>query len=107
MAKGLAFLGLQDAARKRRMPSQTLGSWTGATVSLDGIVVQKGVTKERWEKVKSKIRCIANEIGLSDDLPQIPLESCQKLQKKMEGPRKESCILKLQNPVWAFWFMCQ
>ena len=63
MAKGLAFLGLQDAARKRRMPSQTPGAWAGATVSSDGTVVRKGVTKERWEKLKMKVRWIASEIG--------------------------------------------
>ena len=52
MAKGLAFLELQDTARKRRMPSQTPGAWAGATVPSDGSVVRKGVTKERWEKSK-------------------------------------------------------
>ena len=67
MSKGLAFLGLQDAARKRRMPSQTPGAWAGATVSSDGMVVRKGVTKERWDKVKSKVRWIASEIRLKDE----------------------------------------
>ena len=62
MARGLAFLGLQDAARKMRMPSQTPGAWAGVTVSSDGTVIRKGVTKERWEKLKSKIRWIANKI---------------------------------------------
>ena len=68
MAKGLSFLGLQDAARKRRKPSQTPGAWAGATVSSNGDVVRKGVTKERWEKVKLKVRWIADQIGLSDSL---------------------------------------
>ena len=67
MAKGLVFLGLQDAAQKRRMLSQIQGAWAGATVSLDRSVVRKGVTKERWEEVKSKIRWIANEFGLRDE----------------------------------------
>ena len=66
MGKGLSFLGLQDAARKRRKPSQTPGAWAGATVSSEGDVVKKGVTKERWEKVKLKVRWIADQIGLSD-----------------------------------------
>ena len=56
MAKGLAFLELQDTARKRRMPSQTPGAWAGVTVSLDGTVLRKGMAKERGEKVKSKIQ---------------------------------------------------
>ena len=66
MGKGLSFLGLQDAARKRRKPSQTPGAWAGATVSSDGDVVKKGVTKERWEKTKLKVRWIASQVGLSD-----------------------------------------
>ena len=66
MGKGLSFLGLQDAARKRRKPSQTPGAWAGATVSSNGDVVKKGVTKERWEKVKLKVRWIADQMGLSD-----------------------------------------
>ena len=68
MAKGLAWLGLQDAARKRRMPSQRPGAWAGATVSSDGSVVCKGVTKERWEKVQLRIRWLAKQIGLVDDI---------------------------------------
>ena len=62
MAKGLAFLGLQYAARKRRMPSQTPGALAGATVLSDGTVIRKRVTKEHWEKMKSKNRWITNEI---------------------------------------------
>ena len=66
MAKGLSFLGLQDAARKRRKPSQAPGAWAGATVSSEGDVVKKGVTKERWEKVKLRVRWIADQMELSD-----------------------------------------
>ena len=66
MGKGLSFLGLQDAARKRRKPSQTPGAWAGATVSSKGDVVRKGVTKERWQKVKLRVRWIADQMGLSD-----------------------------------------
>jgi hypothetical protein len=36
MAKGLCFLGLQDAARKRREPSRRPGAWAGVTVMTDG-----------------------------------------------------------------------
>jgi len=59
MAKGLACLGLQDAARKRRMPRQRPGACVGTTVSLDGSVVCKGVTKERWDKVQLRLRWLA------------------------------------------------
>ena len=48
MAKGLCFLGLQDAARKRRRSSKRPGAWAGAILSTDSDkVVTKFVTKER------------------------------------------------------------
>ena len=50
-AKKLCWLGIQDAARKRRKPSKCPGAWAGATVESDGPAVTKGVTQERWDKV--------------------------------------------------------
>jgi hypothetical protein len=67
MAKGLCFLGLQDAARKRREPSQRPGAWAGATVMTDGKTVCKGVTKERWVNLQSKIQWIGKQLELDDD----------------------------------------
>ena len=66
MAKGLSWLGLQDAARKRRSPSKDPGAWAGATVSTEGGVVRKGVTQARWDKVKERVRWIAKQVGLED-----------------------------------------
>jgi hypothetical protein len=63
-AKTLGYLGLQDAARKRRPQSQRPEAWAGATIASDGEVVTKGVTQEHWEKLQYKIRWIANQIGL-------------------------------------------
>ena len=48
-AKGLAFLGLQDAACKQQESSQKPGAWAGAVVSSKGTVT-KSVTDERWCK---------------------------------------------------------
>jgi hypothetical protein len=66
MAKGLCFLGLQDAERKRREPSQLPKAWAGATVMTDRKAVCKGVTKERWTKLQAKIRWIRKQLDLSD-----------------------------------------
>jgi hypothetical protein len=55
IAKVCCWLGLQDAARKRREPSQRPGAWAGATVFTDWTNAYKGVTDERWIKTKSKI----------------------------------------------------
>ena len=105
MANGLAFLGLQDAARKRRMPSQTPGAWAGATVSLDGTVVRKGVMKECWGKVKSKIRWIANEIVLSDEYTPDSFGEVLRASREKGGPHKGSYTLRQPNRAWGFWFM--
>jgi len=67
IAKVLAFLGLQDAARKRRAPSQEPGAWAGSTIRTNSGVVTKGVTSERWETLQSKIRWIGREVGLVDE----------------------------------------
>jgi hypothetical protein len=63
MAKGLFYLGLQDAAQKRREPSQRPGAWAGAIVMTDG----KAVCKECWVKLQSKIRWIGKQIKLSNE----------------------------------------
>jgi hypothetical protein len=66
MAKGLCFLGLQDAARKRREPSRRPGAWAGAMVMMDGKAVCNGVTKECWMKLQAKIRWIGKQLDLSN-----------------------------------------
>jgi hypothetical protein len=56
VAKTCAWLGLQDAARKRREPSKEPGAWAG-TVMLwaTEVDVKKMVTQERWDKTKAKL----------------------------------------------------
>ena len=56
MAKGAAFFGLQDAARKRREPSKSPGAWAGAIVETgnDGRVY-KTVAQDRWNKTKAHV----------------------------------------------------
>jgi hypothetical protein len=66
IAKTCSWLGLQDAARKRREPSQTPGAWAGATVSTDEARAYKSVTKERWVKTQKKIRWLAAQAGEFD-----------------------------------------
>jgi hypothetical protein len=53
LAKLRAHLGLQDAARKRREPSQAPGPWAGVvTHSNSGEPIYKLVTQVRWDKTK-------------------------------------------------------
>ena len=91
MAKGLSWLGLQDAARKRRSPSKEPGAWAGATVSSTNGVVTKGVTQERWDKVKTRVRWIAHQVGLRDEYSS---ESYGELDQKManDGARPEGHV---------------
>jgi len=57
MAKTASFLGLQDAARKKRAPSQDPGPWTGGVAeSLPGEAVIKTCTLERWLKTKQVVK---------------------------------------------------
>jgi len=67
MAKGLSYLGLQDAACKRRDGSQKPGAWAGAVISTLFGGIFKGVTQERWEKTQRLVRCIGKALGLQDE----------------------------------------
>ena len=80
MAETWAWLGLQDAARKRREPSIHLGAWAGSVVHVEDDAVYKLVTQERWDKTKTKIDWIwkeAQEIraGIKADMGYKMLES--------------------------------
>eukprot|EP00536_Pseudo-nitzschia_multiseries_P014333 jgi/Psemu1/38294/gm1.38294_g len=66
MAKGLYWLGVQDATHNRRNPSQEPGVWAGVTVSTNYGRVCKGITKERWAQLQDPIWWIAHQITLSD-----------------------------------------
>eukprot|EP00536_Pseudo-nitzschia_multiseries_P008949 jgi/Psemu1/66766/estExt_Genemark1.C_2380032 len=52
MVKGLSWLGLQEAARKHREPSQQPGAWAGATICTNR------------DFVKVQVCWIANQLGL-------------------------------------------
>jgi hypothetical protein len=52
----LNWLGLQDAARKRRDSSQSPGAWTGAVIRTDGDDVWLLVSQEKWDRNKAIVR---------------------------------------------------
>jgi len=65
IGKVCSFLGLQDAARKRREPSQSPGAWAGSVMeSISGRPVFKLVSKERWRKTQQIINWFATQISL-------------------------------------------
>ena len=55
VAQILQWFGIQDAARKRRGPSQTPGAWAGAVIRVIEEGVGVTVTQEKWERVKAII----------------------------------------------------
>ena len=75
MAKGAAFYGLQDAARKRRPPSKTPGAWAGAVVGTDenGLVF-KTVSQERWNKTRGHIATLKKWADSDDKINRKELE---------------------------------
>ena len=56
----LQHLGIQDAARKRRLDE---GPWAGGVYATTDRNITKTVTKEKWEKGRKVIQDIVDEIG--------------------------------------------
>ena len=66
----MGYLGLQDATRKRRPNSQTLGECTGSiTFFLENVVLCVTVSKKKWVKAKEIIYDILAKFNHSDHLP--------------------------------------
>jgi hypothetical protein len=55
VASRLQYLGIQDAPRKRRPPSQTPGAWAGAVFSTQELRVEKSVSQAKWDKAKGLV----------------------------------------------------
>jgi hypothetical protein len=51
----LGFLGLQDASRKRRDGSQTLGAWSGLVIRTGEGGVWVMVSQDKWDNAKSLV----------------------------------------------------
>ena len=74
MAQGASYFGLQDAARKRRPPSQTPGAWAGAVVETTGDAVFKTVSEERWNKTKGHIQRLEEWAASDEEIDRKELE---------------------------------
>ncbi len=59
----LNYLGIQDAPRKRRDPSQTPGAWSGSICLSNTNSVDLVVSQERWDKAKAMIQWIADSMA--------------------------------------------
>ena len=68
-----SYLGIQDAARKRRPPTQVAGAWAGFIIRTNDTEVGKMVSLERWLKCKSIIGKWLHRAS-SKDKPQLSVK---------------------------------
>ena len=62
-ASRVQFLGMQDAPRKFRPPSQLqAGAWTGTIFRITPTVISKSVSQEKWEKGRVMISLLLQEL---------------------------------------------
>ena len=63
-----AYLGIQDAARKRRPPSQKAGAWAGSIVRTNGRDVGIMISDDRWRKAKGIIHKWFERVSQSETI---------------------------------------
>ena len=73
---GCTRLGVQDASRKRTMPTHTPGPWAGTVTHTDAGEVIGMVSQEKWDRTKALIQ------ELSDLLSNPPLPLHRLLQTR-------------------------
>jgi hypothetical protein len=67
VASRLNWLGIQDAARKRRDPCKDPGLWAGSVIHvLEEGVISVSITQERWEKTVSIISWIREAMEMDN-----------------------------------------
>jgi hypothetical protein len=66
VASMCSYLGIQDAARKRRKASQTPGAWAGAVVATGEDGVSVSVSKQKWVKAKAMLKARKDEMEADD-----------------------------------------
>jgi hypothetical protein len=99
--KTCCWLGLQDAARKRREPSQRPGAWAGASVHTTDENAFKGVTPERWKKTRMKIRWLAFQAGITDAVTERLMDLEKLTEEQAEAP-KGFMLHKTAESFWGF-----
>lgn len=70
-----SHLGVQDAARKYRLPSLMPGAWAGGVTSTNNGNVSVTVTPSRWEKTKQAVAEIVEAHQEPNGIPYAMLES--------------------------------
>ncbi len=67
-ASRLQYLGMQDAPRKYRPPSQLhAGAWTGTIFRISADSITKSVAQEKWDKGRSMVRRLWDALSKHED----------------------------------------
>ena len=69
----MSFLGIQDACRKRTVPSRVPGEWAGTSVDTSGEIACVYVSQAKWDKTKEIIARIIDELGKGKGLDFVQL----------------------------------
>ena len=89
ISAGLAQLGMQDAARKRRISSQEPGAWIGAIICTNNGEVRISVLQDRWDKAREIV----------DRLHQLSLKGTKFNYKQLERDRGFLIYIGMTFPV--------
>ena len=68
------YLGIQDASRKRRPPSQAPGAWAGSVVAVTPEGPGVSVSQEKWDKTRRYISEMLRELEETGELNHKALE---------------------------------
>ena len=77
----IQYLGMQDAPRKFRPPSQTqAGAWTGTIFRIDPDVISKSVSQEKWDRGRAIVLNLKEKCdGSSDGRPDLVRKELEKV----------------------------
>ena len=81
LSSSLQYLGIQDAAGKKKPPTLEAGSWSGCIAQSNGDAVFRTITLEKWEKGKNYLLLLRNKMGTRCN--PAPLE--RKLLERIRG----------------------
>ena len=73
----LTWFGIQDAARKRREPSQEPGAWAGTIIHTSNNSLTVLVSQSKWDKTKQWIDWLADSVEMGDEIEYKKLEKCR------------------------------
>ena len=82
------YLGIQDAARKRRPPTTRPGAWAGSMIYVDPNNIGVYVDHDKWQKTKDHLEWIETQLNNYNNIADIRLQpNAGILHKELEKRR--------------------